>query len=171
MPNTIIPRDKEHPITHPAVLSSSTHTFFVAHQQRKMGSWHRNVSSQSMTSKLKLSSSSSPSLTTGCEPRRSLLGWQQYHRMQSFARYTNYVQTFLVPSTVHVGGANGMFRALPRKEIVERLCRFVCRAQEMVIPEWLHCFSGHTRTAHWHTVLQGAFLFISQAEIEVDMVT
>lgn len=39
---------------------------------------------------------------------------------------------------VVVIGELGMFRALPRKEIVKRLCRFVWRVKEMVIPEWLH---------------------------------
>lgn len=39
---------------------------------------------------------------------------------------------------VVVVGELGMFRALPRKEIVKRLCRFVWRVKEMVIPEWLH---------------------------------
>lgn len=51
-----------------------------------------------------------------------------------------------------------MFRALARKEIVKRLCRFVWRVKEMVIPEWLHIVSECTRrervrTHSWFVLL------------------
>lgn len=66
---------------------------------------------------------------------------------------------------VVVVGELGMFRALPRKEIVKRLCRFVWRVKEMVIPEWLHSLWMHTKRESADTLLVRTFII---CESQVD---